>query len=95
MSGKPSLHEMAVSRLRQLFPNSRMVAEIDRKLKLAELIAASQRPCRMKACPFPVVDLEHGLCRQHSADLLAQYSVLPSALGCKTVPQAASHHAHA
>jgi hypothetical protein len=93
MPGCLSLHDLALSRLRQLFPNSRMVAELDRKLRLAALIAASKRPCRVRACPFPVVDLENGLCRGHAADRLAQYSVLPSALGNRNVPQPASHHA--
>lgn len=89
------LFDLACARLRLLFPGSKLVAELDRKLRLAALIAASKRPCRMKACVFPVVDFENGLCRGHAADRLAQFSYLPSALGVKTVPQAPSHHAHA
>jgi hypothetical protein len=89
-----TLYDVAVATMRRLFPNSRYVREIDRKMKVAALIAASRQPCRMKACPFPVVDLENGLCRGHAADRLAQFSYLPSALGCKTVPQPRTH-AHA
>lgn len=81
------LFDLACARLRSLFPGSRTVADLDRRLRLAALIAASQRPCRMKACPFPVLDLEHGLCRQHLADATAQYSVSPSMRGTKMIPQ--------
>ncbi len=80
-----SLHDLAVSRLRLLFPGLKMVLDLDARSKPAK--------CSERACPFP--PFKNGLCRGHAADLIAEYSFLPSALGCKTVPQARSTHAHA
>jgi len=77
-----SLHDLAVSRLRRLFPHSLVVRELDRKLS----------GCAQKACPFPA--FRDGFCRGHLADAAAPYSVLPSALGVATIPQP-QPHAHA
>jgi hypothetical protein len=89
-----TLYEIAAARMRLLFPRSKLVADLDRKLKIAAMIAARSRPCKARACPFPVVD-ERGWCRAHLADSVATCSVLPSMLGTKMIPQPRSHHAHA
>ena len=76
------VQQVALDRLRQLFPNSRFVREYDRKLELAALMAATgnMTHCARKGCPFPPVRKD-GLCRGHAADAAAQFSVLPSMLG--------------
>jgi hypothetical protein len=83
-----SLHDLAVSRLRALF-GPKVVAD----LLGTRLKPRPPSKCSERACPFP--PFKNGLCRGHAADSIAEYSFLPSALGCKTVPQARSTHAHA
>jgi hypothetical protein len=90
------LTSLAISRLRALFAGSRCVKELDHKIKLAALMAATgnMTHCARKGCPFPPV--RDGMCRQHAADAVAQYSTTPSMLGVAMIPQPrASSHAHA
>jgi hypothetical protein len=82
-----SLHDFAVSRLRALFPSSAMVAEIDRKLRLAAVAALGGR-CLERGCVFRA--FQDGRCRQHFADLHAQYSVTPSSLVDVIAPDSSS-----
>jgi len=96
LDASANLQAHAVARLRALFPGSRTVRVLDRKLAQAAAVrVAKLTHCSRRACPFPVV-AKSGLCRGHLADSTAEYSVLPSALGVATIPQArSSHHAHA
>ena len=88
------LHDLAVNRLRALFGPK----------VVADLLDAGLKPpppakCSERACPFP--PFRNGLCRGHAADAMAQYSVSPSMLGTKMIPQPRSpqlrshHYAHA
>jgi hypothetical protein len=79
-----SVHDLAIARLRLLFPTSRFVRELDRKLR-----PAPPAKCSERACPFP--PFKNGLCRGHAADSIAEFSVLPSMLGTKTIPQPRTH----
>jgi hypothetical protein len=85
-----SLHDFAVLRLRTLFPTSQIVAEIDRKLRLAAVAALGGR-CLERGCVFRA--FQDGRCRQHFADLHAQYSVTPSSLVDVIVPVSLSERA--
>jgi len=84
------LHDLAVNRLRALFPTSRYVRDLNARLAQAasERVAKLTR-CSKRACVFPV--FRDGLCRGHLADAAAEYSFLPSMLGVKTVPQPRTH----
>jgi hypothetical protein len=90
------LFDLACARLRFLFPGSKLVAELDRKLKLAA-VAANGGRCLERGCVFRA--FQDGRCRQHAADRLAEYSVSPSMLGTKMIPQPRAPqpraHAHA
>jgi hypothetical protein len=72
-----TLFDVCVCRMRALFPGSKFVRELDARLKPAK--------CSERACPFP--PFRNGLCRGHAADRLAGYSVSPSMLGTKMIPQ--------
>lgn len=81
-----SLRDLAVSRLRRLFPSSRLVRELkDSKPAPAAVKTANVRTatasarCSQKACAFPAV--KDGLCRGHLADLDSESSVMPSTAG--------------
>jgi hypothetical protein len=95
MRSERNLYDLAVARLRALFPTSRMVRELDAKLRAVPPPAK----CSERACPFP--PFKNGLCRSHAADAVAQYSVSSSMLGSKMIPQPRSpeprshHYAHA
>jgi hypothetical protein len=86
-----TLYDLAVARMRLLFPGSKIVRELDARLK------PPPAKCSERACPF--LPFRNGLCRGHAADRLAEYSVSPSMLGTKMVPQPRSPqpraHAHA
>jgi hypothetical protein len=75
-----TLYDLAVARMRLLFPGSKLVRELDAKLKPSRPAKCSER-----ACPF--LPFKNGLCRGHAADRLAEYSVSPSMLGTKMIPQ--------
>jgi len=66
----PQVHDVAMTRLRTLFPNSPLV----REMNLQE--AAPPGRCVEKGCPFPA-HRDHR-CRGHLLDMAAQYSVTPS-----------------
>jgi len=84
-----SVFDLALARLRALFPASRMVANLGAKgWRRPREDVAMLTHYSMRACPFPAV-AKYGLCRGHLAESSAQYSVLPSALGAKTRPATA------
>jgi len=85
----PSLLELAIARLRQLFPKDyqRMIKAVAQlpppSANVAEAKRAAPPPqpaangrCSVKGCVFPAV--VGPLCRSHLADSLAEKSLLPS-----------------
>jgi hypothetical protein len=76
MKQRSELYDLAVARMRKLFPRSVIVRELNRKLKPAPTAAAR---CQAKACPWPSVDGQW--CRQHALDAVASRSTMPCALG--------------
>jgi hypothetical protein len=84
------LYDLAVSRLRDLFPESRLVRELSKPApataKAANTKPTTTRPtaiasgrCSEKACVYP--SYSNGKCRQHLADAEAECSTLPSLAG--------------
>jgi hypothetical protein len=71
----PSLHDRALSRLRQLFPGRFEPKEP--VIRFANVTIANVR-CREKGCVFPSLADGGGLCRGHLADARAEYSLMPS-----------------
>ena len=79
-----NLHDLAVTRLQQLFPTSRAVRALEMR-QIDDILARPQ--CRQKACPFPAaID---GLCKAHALDRRAEYSVMKS-----SHPPMTSVHGH-
>jgi hypothetical protein len=74
--------------MRQLF-GSRVVAEFDRKLALAAVVASGGR-CVERGCPWRAL-AGKTRCRGHLHDLIAEQSIAPSTLSAVAPPS----HAHA
>jgi len=72
-------YDLALAIVRRMFPTAPFVHELNRKLALAA-VAANGGRCKERGCPWPVLT-GRTRCRRHLDDLLAQVSVLPSALG--------------
>src|ERR1019366_7965386 len=83
----PSLSDRALSRLRQLFPEARIVRELKESKPapaVVRTVNARTAPtanvrCTVRARPSPAY--ARGKCRQHLADALAVCSTLPSTAG--------------
>ena len=77
-----TLLDLAVARLRRLFPRCRIVRQMDARAAEHNAIVSSR--CKVRACPWP--SSRDGWCRQHFIDSLAERSVLPSVLASVIVP---------
>jgi hypothetical protein len=90
----PSLYDLALSRLRQLFPESRFVCALNKSkpapvsgrtvnVKPATTNVISAR-CSVRACPYPAYS--NGRCKSHLADLVALASMMPSCAAAAIAP---------
>ena len=83
---KLSAFDMALRNLRRLFPKSSLVIELEKKLapkpkpasaKTVSVGLVASVKCSERGCVFPSVI--NGRCRQHAADAIAEWSLVPCA----------------